>query len=102
MSHCMWALVVVLGCWLAAPEAHAQAWSDSAVKAAFGRCGEPCVVRDSPGGDVDLFEAAARAVEIAFDSPASARLHGSSCQRTAASYARSRAGSSNGLPSGRL
>lgn len=41
----------------------AQAHSrDRALTDAFGRCGEPCVIRYSPGGELKRFQAAAAAV----------------------------------------
>lgn len=41
----------------------AQAQSrDRALRAAFGSCGEPCVIRYSPGGELTRFQAAAAAV----------------------------------------
>lgn len=45
---------------VAAPAAAQSA--NQALRAALGGCGEPCVIRYSPGGDVALFQAAAKAV----------------------------------------
>jgi hypothetical protein len=42
-------------------EAHPNQ-KNSALAAAFGACGEPCVIRFSPGGEVRTFQAAALAV----------------------------------------
>jgi hypothetical protein len=39
-------------------EAHAQ----RALHQAFGSCGEPCIIRYNPGGELQLFQAAAREV----------------------------------------
>lgn len=56
------ACVLILG-GFAAPSAEAQNWRDSrALRSAFGACGDPCVIHYSPGGEVEKFQAAARAV----------------------------------------
>jgi hypothetical protein len=55
------ALVAAFSALLALP---AQAQSrDRALRDAFGRCGEPCVIRYSPGGELKRFQAAAAAVK---------------------------------------
>jgi len=56
------ALLAGLSLILALP-AEAQAQSrDRALRAAFGNCGDPCIVRYSPGGELESFRAAANAV----------------------------------------
>jgi hypothetical protein len=56
-----------IACALAAPlmlvgiKPAAASW-EAAFQAAFGPCGEPCVIRSCPGGNVKLFTAAADAV----------------------------------------
>lgn len=55
-------VVALLSCY-AGHQAQAQSWADSrAFRAAFGSCGDPCVVRYNAGGEVGIYEDAARAV----------------------------------------
>jgi hypothetical protein len=44
-------------CLLAGFPAQAQNADERALRAAFGRCGEPCVIKSSPGGEVKTFQA---------------------------------------------
>ena len=62
MSRVLQISCFAIGLFLAG-EAPAEAHSrDSAFVAAFGTCGDPCVIRYNPGGDVAIFMQAAKAV----------------------------------------
>jgi hypothetical protein len=56
------ALLAGLSLTLFAPAAAEAQSRDRAVRTAFGNCGDPCVIRYSPGGDLKRFQAAADAV----------------------------------------